>query len=234
MSIMDLFRAPVATPAATQSQTLEKAGQQQETQQTQQTQQQPPVTKTEPESPLAQYTDLWKIDATKKPADEPLFNVDPTKLHEAAAQTDFTKVITPELRQKLAAGGDEAITASIEAMNKIAQANFAQSAFATTKIVEQVVDKLTAKHEAQIAEMLKQSKVSDSLNQNNPQLEHPAIAPLVNAMKQQFMEKYPNATPTQISEMTRDYFQVAAKVFTPESSTPVQHSKEEYDWSKFL
>lgn len=239
MSIMDLFRAPAAAPMAAKSAQLDAgatpetpgAGTPSGTSTTTAATQTPG----EPKSPLDAYQELWKIDDKQAPAEEPLFNVDPAKLHEAAAQTDFTKVITPELRQKLAAGGEEAIAANLEVMNKIAQANFAHSALATTKIVEQVVDKLAAKHEAQIAAMLKQSKISDNLTQENPLLDNPAVAPLVKAMKDQFTAKYPNASPAEISTMTKDYFKQVATVFSPAQPTnSAQEGTPAYDWSNFL
>ena len=79
------------------------------------------------------FADLWKPVEGQTP--EQLFpNIDPAKLMEAAKKTDFAKVITDEQRQAIIAGGQDAVAAFTGAMNSVAQAVYANSALATTRL----------------------------------------------------------------------------------------------------
>jgi hypothetical protein len=250
MSIMDFFRPQV--PAVPQSQESQQPGVTPPTATTTQTGGTAPGNPTLPAgatpptpgtpnigSPLDQYADLWKTDPNAAPTGNPanLFNVDPAKLQEAASKTDFTHVVTPELRQKLQAGGDDAMSATLEVINKVAQANFAQSALATTKIVEQALTKYQEANDARISGMIKQQTVSENLRGENPIFNNPAISPLVSAMEQQLTSKFPGASAAEITKMAKDYIAGVATAFTPTpaaSSTKEADAGDTYDWSNFL
>ena len=241
MSVMDMFRnivspqpaapapaapgnptAPAATVAATQQQETTKSSE------------------IEPESPLANFADLWKNDdkGAAQGQEDQLFNIDPAKLQEAVAQTNFSQVITPEIKQKLAAGGEDAIAASLEAMNKVAQATYAHSTIATTKIVEQAMEKMASKHQKQMEDLLKRTQVSDNLRSENPLLSNPAVDPLLKALEFQFTQKYPNSSAQEITQKAKDYLSGFAAMFAAQGNQQQKPDEKprsgEYDFSSFL
>jgi hypothetical protein len=196
-----------------------------------------PTTPATPATPLDAFAKLWEDapNPTGDNANAGLFNVDPEKLKAAAASVDFTKSLTPELMQQIAGGGENAMKAVMEAMNKTAQATYAQSAMATTKIVEKAVEKANADFMAKIPSMLKSQNLSNSLLEENPALSHPAAAPLIDAVQKQLTTKYPNATSSELNKMAKEYLSEFANVAVvkPAPETP-KPAKGEVDWSQFL
>lgn len=189
------------------------------------------------ESPLDQFADLWKIDPNAAAAGkaENLFNIDPAKLQEAASKTNFSQVISQDTIQKMAAGGQEAVEAFVDSMNKVAQATYAQSAMATAKIVEQALGKAQESYDARIPNLIKQHQVSDNLRNESPIFNNPAVSPLISAMEVTFTQKYPNASASEITKMAKDYISAISTSLAPQQpQAPVDPSKQEYDWSKFL
>ncbi len=248
MSIMDFFRQPApATPANTQ---VAQSGQTPPaattptgaTNPTNPTVPagQPQQTADAAKSPLDAFAELWKIDPTKQPAGTPeaLFNIDPAKLQEAASKTDFSQVITPETVQRMSAGGEDAVKAFVESMNKVAQATYAQSAMASATIVQQALAKAQESYDARIPNLIKQHTVSDNLRTENPALNNPAVAPLISAMEIQFTQKFPQASAAEITKMAKEYISTIATAFAPPA--PAAQSQQagtvngEYDFSSFL
>ena len=142
-----------------------------------QSQQQPPET-----SPLDAFADLWKPVEGQTP--EQLFpNIDPAKLMEAAKKTDFAKVITNEQMEAIAGGGQNAVAAFTGAMNSVAQAVYANSALATTRIVEEALKKAQSTYDAKLPSLIKKQNLSDTLRAENPMFSNPAIQPIISALK---------------------------------------------------
>ena len=148
-------------------------------------------------------------------------------------------MLQPEQMQAILAGGEGAAQAFMQAMNQVAQGVYAQSAFATTKIVEQAVNKAQERFSAEIPAHVKKLQVSDSLRTENPALNHPAASPILGAVDSQLTTKYPNASATEITKMAKQYLEQFANVVTqPQqaaSAAAAQASKpKETDWSGFL
>lgn len=187
-------------------------------------------------SPLDGFQDFWQP-PTNPVAEQPIFgNVDPKKLMEAASQTDFSKSITPEIQAAIKAGGPEAMQAMVTAMNRMTQTSYANSAMATTKIVEQALAKQQAAFEAKLPQILKQHTLSDTLRSENPLYSNPAVQPLISAMERQIALKHPNATSQELSAMARQYVASLGAVFNPTLATKETNSSgtAEMDWSTFL
>lgn len=190
------------------------------------------------QSPLDAFKGLWETADTDNKNDQPIgFNVDPQKLMEAASKVDFTKVIKPEDMAAITAGGEGAAQAFMRAMNSVTQNSYAQSALATSKIVEAALAQAQEKFEAKIPAYIKKQNLSNSLREENPALSHPAAAPILTALENQLTVKYPNATGAEIKKMATDYltsFATAATPKKPEESNGSTGGKNEVDWSTFL
>lgn len=189
-------------------------------------------------SQLDNFNTLWQPNTDAPTEPQPLINVDPKSLAEAASKTNFVKMISPEQMQAIAAGGEGAVQAFAQAMNKVAQGVYAQSAFATTKIVEQAVAKAQERFTSEIPNHVKKLQVSESLRNENPALNHPAASPILGAIESQLTVKHPNASSTEITNMARQYLeQFATAVNKPKEAAKAKQAAETNqgtDWNSFL
>ncbi len=195
------------------------------------------ATSQESASPLAEFADLWKPVATDPNAPTSMFgDVDPQKLMEAAKKTDFSKAITSEQMQAIAGGGEGAVAAFAAAMNSVAQTVYANSAMATTKIVEQALTKAQNNYDSKLPGIIKQHTVSDSLRADNPVFSNPAVQPLITALESQMAVKYPNATASELTSMAKQYIEGLGTVFSPPKVATKEEAARagEMDWSKFF
>jgi len=190
----------------------------------------------EPASPLEEYKDLWQNDPNApKPAEPFKFNSDPAKLMETAKTVDFKKIVSPELMSKITAGGADAQGALMEAMNNMSQMTFAQSSHASAKIVEAALQAQEARFKEMLPSIIKQYSSEDNLRSTNPLMNDPAMAPMVQALQQQFTNKYPTATVDQIKEHVNDYLNGAADKIVGLRPAPKDTSKRaSTDWNMFL
>lgn len=191
-------------------------------------------------SPLEEFKDIWQTPAIdpNAPKDEGLFGqIDPKKLMEAAGRVDFSKSLTPEHFKKISEGGEGAMQAFADSLNQVARQVYAQSAFATTKIVEQAVAKAESRFADKVPSLVKKHQVSDSLRSENPVFSNPAVQPLVSAIESQLTMKHPNATASEISDMAKKYLgTVFAEVQPKQKEVPASNGANgrSDDWSKFF
>lgn len=194
---------------------------------------------TPPASPLDQFTELWKPSENNGDP-QPLINVDPKALAEAAKKTDFTKMISPEQLTAIGQGGEAAVAAFAQAMNSVAQGVYAQSAFATTKIVQQAVNKAREQFQAELPAHVKKLNVSENLRGENPAFSHPAASPILGALEIQLTQKHPNASASEITQMAKQYLEsFAGAVNAPKAAAEAEASRKatnakETDWNTFL
>lgn len=203
----------------------------------------PPVDPNAPADPataFAQFDKLWEnapVDPNAPPATGIFGNVDPKKFMEAAGKIDFSKVVTPEQLTAISTGGEGAVAAFAAAMNSVAQGVYAQSAFATTKIVEQALNKSKELFLSELPTHIKKQTVTDSLRAENPIFSNPAVQPIISALEAQMTVKYPNATAPEITQMAKQYVEALGSSFAPKSKADAgspKNKKGETDWSTFL
>lgn len=186
----------------------------------------------EPESPLDKFSELWEPVVTDPNAPTPEV---PTELkaedvQKAVAKANFTQAVTPEQMQAIAAGGEEAQKAFGEAMNAVAQQVMVQATLVSNKLTDKAVTTALEKQQAEMPSLLREQATTAHFSDTNPIFDNPAIKPVVESTKQQLLQKYPNATPTEITQMTKDYILAMGEAFAPAPETP----EGEQDWNKFL
>lgn len=194
-------------------------------------------------APADPFADLWNTDPNANTGQTPAlnFNLDPAKLAEIAGKIDYASMVSPELRARIAAGGEDAVAATMESLNIVNRATYQQNALATTKLIEAAVKNTEATIEQKIKSQFKLLGLEDQVA-SNPALKNPAFAPLVDAAKQQLVVKYPNATPAELNQMLNRYLNSAATAFAPEmaakASRPVTpqtvNPVDDFDWSGYL
>lgn len=200
-----------------------------------------PTQSTKPEvSPLDQHKDIWQTPAKDPnkpdPSASPFANIDPAKLQEAAGKIDFSKVISGDDLAKISAGGQEAVAAFASAFNKGLQTVYAQSAVATTKIVEQALNHAKKQQEEALPGLVRKVSSHESLVQSNPIFSNPALSPIVEALQSQFQQKNPGATAADIQQQIVSYFDSIGAVFAPKQAQTAaeKQAADEPDWSKFF
>jgi hypothetical protein len=182
---------------------------------------------------------LWDTTPNSNAASNALdFNIDPVKLAEIAGKLDYSQVITPELRQQLAAGGDDAVAATVDIINQVQRLGYQQNAMATTKLIEAAVRSTEASLDDRISKRLKLAGLDESLSESHPALSDPKFAPVVGAIKQQIVTKFPNASKADIQKMTVSYLENMSASLNPgmaeransNNSNKPNFTQPEQDW----
>jgi len=190
-----------------------------------------------PVSPMDQFKDLWQPATSTPTVDATLpanmfAGADPAKMLEAARKVNFASSIPADVLAKITAGGPDAAAAFTQAMNDIGQRAYAQSSFASTKIVEAALAKFQEGMDARLPGQVKRYQVAESLRETNPALTHPAAAPIMEALQSQLTVKYPNATVNEIRDMASQYLTQFNAVVNPPKKADAVPSAE--DWGKFF
>lgn len=200
----------------------------------------PPGTNTEvpnPNAGLDSFVDLWKnapVDPNAPVDDGTVFGkVNGDDLRKAASNMDFTKSVPVELQARIAAGGEDGVKASMEAMAHVSRETYAQASFATTKLIEQAIAKNNAKLESKLPSALRNHN-TESLIKENPVLSHPAAAPMVAGLVSQFQTKYPDASPAEIKAHAEAYFTQFAGSLMQSQQSATNPTEADTDWGKWV
>lgn len=197
----------------------------------------PASTPNTPAAGLDQFNDLWQPPTESPDASQNAgaFNVNPQQLMDAAKKIDFAKVIQPAQLQAITNGGEGAVAAFAQAMNAVAQTVYAQSAHATTKIVEAAITKSQENMRAELPSHIKRQNVNESLRAENPAFNHPAASPILGALQQQLSLKYPSASSAELSKMAQDYLGSFANAIQPAAKTNQETQQSAgVDWDAYI
>lgn len=182
-------------------------------------------------SPLDQFKDLWETSSNKGEDDAPK-PLNAQELQAAVSKADFSKAISPELLAQISAGGEEAARALPAILNAVAQQTMVQSTLVNNKLMEQAVAAAIAKQDISLASKLREQQAASHLKDSNPLFDNPAVKPVIEATRQQLLQKFPNATPAEITKMTNSYIVAMGEQFAPKPATVTNAS--DVDWEKFL
>jgi len=167
--------------------------------------------------PLMDFGKLWQnepADPNKQTQNQPdtfLPALDPAKLKEHIGRMDFSKVISPEHSQAIAAGGEGAAKAVGEIINGVARTVMESAFTASHKLVESGLKSAKTRFDSGIPDYVKNIMVENNLSSSNPIMADPAFAPIVEGVRSQFQAKHPKATPAQIEKAVNSYFEEMGK-----------------------
>jgi len=194
-----------------------------------------PVEPAIPETPLDKFKDLWEtppVDPNAPAPPEPLKPLSAEDVQKAVSGANFTDAITPENLAAITAGGEDAQQAFQEAMNAVAKQVMVQSTLVNNKLTEQAVAKAIKSHTDSLPDLLREQGVTDHMNTSNPLFKSPAVKPIMEATRAQLLQKFPNATASELTKMTQDYIVAMGEAFAP---TPITDSAAgTTDWEAFL
>lgn len=187
-----------------------------------------------PVSPLDSFNKLWEttpIDPAAPPEPGKFFSsADPAKMLASARKVDFAKSISPELLEKMAAGGQDSKAAFAAALNEVGQRAYAQATLAATQIADASIKNYSDGSASRLPSLIKQHSVAETIRNSNPLLQHPAAAPILDALQSQLTVKYPQATVKEIEAFASEYLKAFSAAANPVPETKVPASE---DWSTF-
>ena len=207
---------------------------------------QTPNVPTTPEQPLDPYKDLWQNDPNAAPVTTGSLDftgITPESMAEIAGKMDFASIIPQALHDRIAQGGEDATAASREMQNILARSIYQQNAIATTKLVEAATNKAQEGLEALIERKLKLAGLAETTATSHPALSNPAIAPVVDVIQQRIIQKYPQASSSEIKEKVNEYLNLMGAAFNPTMATAASAPKsnaaspsgqKETDWAAYL
>lgn len=192
-----------------------------------------------PQNPLDSFADMFKprpVDpkAPKAPTlqDPILGQLDPTAFKQQVSQANFAAAIPQETIQK-AMGGDA--QAFADAINSAAREAFAAAAQLSHGLVEHGSRTAAERVNSSLDSRIRNFQIK-SQNTNHEALAHPAVAPMLNAVKMQIATSDPNLSPDQVQQQAETYFTQMADVLTaPKRQAAEQAARpKETDFSYLL
>lgn len=191
-----------------------------------------PVASADPVSPLDQFKGLWENDPTKAAPDDEPKPLDATELSTAVSKADFAKAISPEMLAAIAEGGEAATAALPAILNAVAQQTMVQSTLVNDKLMQKAITAALAKQQKSLPAMLREQQAANHSKTTNPLFDNPAIKPVAEATRAQLLQKFPDASTEQITEMTNSYLVAMGESFAPKPV--VKKTAEDVDWEAFL
>jgi hypothetical protein len=190
------------------------------------------------QSPEDKFAKLWETpdpaptgtDAAKQAEN----NLTPEKMLEAAGKVDFKRIMDPDSLRKISAGGDEAMVALAELLNKTAQTVYGQSTVVAQKLIESQVADAERRFAEQVPGLVKRQSLRESLITDNPAFAKPSVAPVVTAIQTQLAQKFPNATTAELNALAKDYLKQAAEDFNPTPKKEPTAAERGIDWDSWV
>lgn len=197
--------------------------------------------------PMLDFDNLWEpneIDPDNPPEEFAgyLPNIDPKVFGERVNQMDFARNIKPELLQAIAAGGDGALKALPEVINMMGRQFFTQTfnasknmtAAGLTSVEKRFMNDL-------IPTSIRDSFIDENVGQNNELAKDPKFAPIVKLMTNQYRNKFPKASATDINTAVNAYLETLQKTptkkvtrKTPDNATKLRQGDGGADWEAWM
>lgn len=197
-----------------------------------------PAASNTPTSPLDAYKDLWQpAEVPKGPDGNPIqktgmFNLDPAKIMETAGKLDFKKAVKPEQLALIQAGGPDAMGALLDVMQQVGQLSYANAVQTNAQLMEAGFGKARTDFTAELPNHIKAYGVGRELSNSNPALNHPAAQPIIDAVRQQMIAKFPGASEADIAARATEYVTNFANAAIPPKQDAVDpKAASQTDWS---
>lgn len=171
-------------------------------------------------SPLDEFKGLWDNPTNTEEVDNTIFGtIDPKMIAASAGKLNFAGAVSKEDIAAIQAGGEGAVKALGNALNATTQAVYAQSALASSKLIEAASAKLEERILGKLPEQVRRNLLDNDMVEENAAYSHPAAVPIVKLVQNQLATKYPNATPTELRKMAQQYFDNSYKAIGGDRNT---------------
>lgn len=195
---------------------------------------------TGPANPLDQFTNIFTPPAADpnnpqaKPAtpgyDGFLGQWDQKVVSERANQLDFTRGIDPSIMEAAMKGDQNAF---MQVMNHTSRQAFMAAAQAGHGFADRAVKSGLDKFGGGLDDRIRDYSVrTQNVATDHPVLSHPAMQPMVNAVKMTIAQNDPKLNPQQVAEMTAQYFDSIGGVYNQsvQAQNNQQSKSQEKDW----
>lgn len=177
---------------------------------------------TQSDDPLQNLESLWQPNMDKDGKVIPeqtdtgsyMPNLDAKKLQEMVDRMDFTTGVTDEEFGALKEGGEKSIGAMMNMLNRAGRKSFLTAFQASSKMAEQGFTKAQERFMKNVPNHVR-DMMTDTALADLPIMKNPMFAPLVGNVKKQFLAKFPKATPDQVNQGVRQYFEKMKEGLTP-------------------
>lgn len=191
-------------------------------------------------SPLDSFKDLWKDNPQSPGAagNGNLFNMDPAKLEEAVSRSDFLSQL-PKDKLATAMQGVQNPDALMEIMNGLAQRAFSMSLQMGTNMTEAAGKQLQTRFKDGFGDLYQQHSLK-TMKPDNPILQDPAVAPMLDMVREKIRSQNPGMSPDDIQAQAMQYFDKFSSAFsanTPDAQKQremQQRNPNEVDWEAEL
>lgn len=193
-----------------------------------------------PEDPLAGFVDIFKpkqVDpnAPKPPSlsDPLLGQFDPATMQQQVAKTNFMANVAPDKVQAALSGDANAF---MEVINAATQNAFLASAQLSHGLAETGARTAAERVSQSMDGRIRNFQIRTQ-NPTNEALAHPAVAPMLAALKTQIATSNPQLSPEQIQQQAESYFTQVADVLTAPKQQQLaqqQAGPKEQDFSFLL
>ena len=170
----------------------------------------------EASSPLDAYKDIWDNMSNGQEDAGNVLTFDRAKLAEVANKMDFTDSITPEQLSAIANGGEAAIKTLANVLNTTSRNAYLNSTETTSHLINNALNRTVENFTSSLPQHIKKANVSQTMQQENPMYNDPAVAPVLQALENQLTAKYPNATAHEITQHAKEYLTKFAGVVAPQ------------------
>lgn len=190
-------------------------------------------------NPLDNFAEIFKAkpadpNAPKAPtlADPYLGPMDPNAFRQQLANVNFASNIPQETVQKAMSGDAQAFSDAINAATREA---FAAAAQLSHGLVEHGARTAAERLNGTLDSRIRNFQIKTQ-NTNHEALAHPAVAPMLNAVKMQIAQSNPQLTPEAVQQQAEQYFTQMADVLTAPKRAAAQaaNTPKETDFSSYL
>lgn len=192
-------------------------------------------------SPLDTFSNLWE---PKKPVEgappefDPsnIFQLNQESMAQALAQVNFASGITEDHIAAITAGGEGAVKALGEMLNNTARQTMGAATQASAKMIEKAMTSASGAMDGKINNQVRQNQIASHLQETNPIVNHPAAAPMIQAMQTQLAAQFPKASPAEIAQKVQDYMGAFAAVATgkPQAEAEAAKAAQGTDWESYF
>lgn len=160
--------------------------------------------------------------------------IDPVKISEATSKMNFMNGVTQEQMAAISEGGEGAMKALAQMLNTVGQTAFTQSLIASAELTKQALVRADGSLDSRFKSLMNRESLATNLTQKNPQLASPEVAPITKALVQQFSQKYPNASSSELQTMAETYLMNAASKLAGPKKEESTAADKGTDWELFL
>lgn len=186
------------------------------------------------DDPMAQLESLWQPNVDKDGKEIPdesednssfMPSLDQKKLKDMIGKMNFTDGITSAEVEAIKTGGEGALGAFANMLNRAGRKSFETAFAASSKLAEQGFTRAQARFQKGIPNHVREMMVENGLSESVALTSNPMFKPLVSSVKNQYLKKFPKATPQEVNQGVKKYFDAMEAEFGKNKQKQQQDSE---------